>query len=114
MIRILTALSVSAFLVFSGVSAFAGQSDMHKEDSQSQDSPAMKGNKGSSIESQNPSSKSQESEEQKAARPGGVGEKDPTTSMFGSPSTLPPSETSPGYTGADKEAEEREQRQKGM
>ncbi len=76
----------------------------------------MKGKtgKGSSIESQNPSGKSQESEEQKAARPGEVGEKDPTTSMFGSPSTLPPSETSPGYTGADKEAEEREQRQKGM
>jgi hypothetical protein len=116
MTKFLTMMSVSVFLVFSGVSVFAGQSDMDKSGSQSHESPAMKGKKerGSSIESKSPSGTSKELEEQKGARPGGVGEEDPTTSMFGSPSTLPPSETSPGYTGADKEAEQREQQQKGM
>jgi len=49
-------------------------------------------------------------EEQKGARPGVAGEEG-ETSIFGSPSTLPPSENSPGYTGADKELEQREQQQ---
>jgi hypothetical protein len=111
MAKFLTMMGMSAFLIFSGVSVFADQSDT-QPGGQSHESPAMKGKKesGSSIESKNPSNKPKESEEQREARPGGVGEEDPTTSMFGSPSTMPPSETSPGYTGADKEAEKMDQR----
>lgn len=111
MAKFLTMMGMSAFLIFAGVSVFADQSET-QPGGQSHESPAMKGKKesGSSIESKNPSNKPKKSEEQKAAQPGGVGEEDPTTSMFGSPSTLPPSETSPGYTGADKKAEEMDQR----
>jgi hypothetical protein len=43
-----------------------------------------------------------------------ISKEDPTTSMFGSPDTLPPDEKSPGYTGADNEAERMEHCQKGM
>lgn len=111
MTKFLTVVSMSAFLVFSGISVFAGQAGMNKQEGQSEESPSMKGgkNKGS-IESKSSTSKQKESEEQKGARPGGVGEDDPTTSTFGSPATLPPGEHSPGYTGADKQAEDMEQR----
>lgn len=117
--NLFTVFSVSAFLVCSGISALAAQSDrsnrMQSDDSQSMQQPDRRGS--SSIESQNRSGQStepSESEEQKGSRPGGVGENDPATSMFGSPSTMPPGETSPGYTGADKEAKEQEKRRQGM
>jgi hypothetical protein len=105
-----TVVCMSVLLVFSGVSALAGQSDMDKQRSQSNESSSMKGTKGkgSSIESKSSSStkgtKDKESQEQKEARPGEAGgQEDPETSMFGSPATLPPNENSPGYTGADKD-----------
>lgn len=107
--QIMTMVGLSAFLVLSSVGVFAEQSNMNRQGDQSDD-PAM----GSSIESKSPSSQDtepMESEEQKAARPGGVGEEG---SSFGSPSSLPPGETSPGYTGEDKKAEEMEKRQQGM
>ncbi len=107
--KIMTMVTFSAFLVLTSVGVFAEQSDMNRHNNQSDD-PAM----GSSIESKSPSSQKTEpfeSEEQKAARPGGVGEEG---SSFGSPSTLPPGETSPGYTGEDKKAEKRKNRQQGM
>ena len=88
---------------------------MNRQGDPSKD-PAMQNTQhmGSSIESKSPSSQNTEpfeSEEQKAARPGGVGEEG---SSFGSPSTLPPGENSPGYTGEDKKAEKRKNRQQGM
>lgn len=107
--KIMTMVGLSAFLVLSSVGVFAEQSNMNRQDDQS-NHPGM----GSSIESKSPSSQNtepMESEEQKAARPGGVGEEG---SSFGSPSSLPPGETSPGYTGEDKKAEEMEKRQQGM
>jgi hypothetical protein len=107
--KIMTMVAFSAFLVLTSVGVFAEQSDMNRHKNQSEN-PAM----GSSIESTSPSSQNTapfESEEQKAARPGGVGEEG---SSFGSPSTLPPGETSTGYTGEDKKAEEMEKRQQGM
>lgn len=107
--KIMTMVGLSAFLVLSSVGVFAEQSNMNRQDDQSNE-PGM----GSSIESKSPSGQNtepMESEEQKAARPGGVGEEG---SMFGSPSSLPPGETSPGYTGEDKKAEEMEKRQQGM
>ena len=107
--KIMTMVGLSAFLVLSSVGVFADQSNMNRQDDQSND-PGM----GSSIESKSPSSQNTEpfeSEEQKAARPGGVGEEG---SSFGSPSTLPPGENSPGYTGEDKKAEKRKNRQQGM
>lgn len=107
--KIMTMVGLSAFLVLSSVGVFAEQSNMNRQDDQSNDP-----GRGSSIESKSPSSQNTEpfeSEEQKAARPGGVGEEG---SSFGSPSSLPPGETSPGYTGEDKKAEEMEKRQQGM
>ncbi|GJL58299.1 MAG: hypothetical protein NPIRA03_11560 [Nitrospirales bacterium] len=107
--NIMTMMGLSAFLVLSSVGVFADQTNMTRQDDQSND-PGM----GSSIESKSPSSQNtepMESEEQKAARPGGVGEEG---SSFGSPSSLPPGETSPGYTGEDKKAEEMEKRRQGM
>lgn len=113
--KIMTMMGLSAFLVLSSVAAFAEQSQTNRQGNQAND-PAMQDNQnmGSSIESKSRSNQNTEpfeSEEQKAARPGGVGEEG---SSFGSPSTLPPGETSPGYTGEDKKAEEREKRQQGM
>lgn len=64
---------------------------------------------GSSIESQNPSNQTDNSELQKGARPGGVGEEG-ETSMFGSPNTLPPGQSPPQFEGADKEQQKRERR----
>ncbi|WNM56642.1 hypothetical protein [Candidatus Nitrospira allomarina] len=113
--KLMKMVGLSAFLVLTSVSVYAEQSEMNRQGDQSND-PAMQDNQnmGSSIESKSPSSQNTEpfeSEEQKAARPGGVGEEG---SSFGSPSSLPPGETSPGYTGEDKKAEEREKRQQGM
>ncbi len=115
MTKILTVVGFSMFLVFSSGSVFAGQSEAKSQANQSKD-PAMQDNQnmGSSIESKSPSDQNTEpteSEEQKAARPGGVGEEGST---FGSPSTSPPSGTSSGYTGEDKKAEKMEQRKEGM
>ncbi|MCA9453196.1 MAG: hypothetical protein KC587_00300 [Nitrospira sp.] len=111
----LTVVGLSAFLVLTSVAVYAEQSDMIRQDDQST-SPTKQKNqqRGSSIESKSSSSQNTEpfeSEEQKAARPGGVGEEG---SSFGSPSTVPPGETSPGYTGEDKKAEKRKNRQQGM
>ncbi|GJL70687.1 MAG: hypothetical protein NPIRA06_33220 [Nitrospirales bacterium] len=109
-------LSFSALLIFSSLSAFAEQSQRNSQGEQSTD-PAMQGNQnmGSSIESKSPSNAGIEPEptkkQKEAAIPGGVGEEGST---FGSPSTFPPGETSQGYTGEDKKAEEREKRQQGM
>ncbi len=113
--KIMTMVGFSAFLVLSSVGVFAEQTNMNRQGDQSND-PAMqnKQHMGSSIESKSHSSQNTEpfeSEEQKAARPGGVGEEG---SSFGSPSSLPPGETSPGYTGEDKKAEEMEKRRQGM
>jgi hypothetical protein len=102
MTKFLTMMSVAIFLGFFGSSVFA-ESGMSKHGKQSQSMGDQK-NKGTS---QNTTPKEMESEEQKAARPGGVGEEG-ETSIFGSPATLPPGEHSPGYTGADKEAEQQD------
>jgi hypothetical protein len=115
MTKFLTMMGLSTFLVLSGVSVFAEQSETNKQGNQVND-PAMQGHKnmGSPIESKSRSDQNtepMESEEQKAARPGGVGEEG---SSFGSPSTLPPGETSLGYTGEDKKAKEMEKRRQGM
>ncbi|WP_342347870.1 hypothetical protein [uncultured Nitrospira sp.] len=74
----------------------------------------MKGKKHQGgIESKSQSNQNTEltEEQQKEARPGGVGEEGST---FGSPSTFPPGDTSQGYTGEDKKAEKMEQRKQGM
>ena len=109
MSKFMTMLSISVFLVFTGFSVWADQSDRGHQGMQSDDT-LNKREKGSSIDTQNPSSKTKDMEEEKGARPGVAGEEG-TTSIFGSPSTMPPSENSPGYTGADKELEEREKQQ---
>ncbi|MEO8325723.1 MAG: hypothetical protein ABI618_07720, partial [Nitrospirota bacterium] len=93
---------------------FAGQAGMKDQEGQSEDSPSMKGQKNQgAIESKSQSNQATEptEEQQKRARPGGVGEEG---SLFGSPSTFPPGDTSQGYTGEDKKAEELEQRKQGM
>jgi hypothetical protein len=107
MVKLLTMMSVSIFLVFFGSSVLAERSDMAQpgKQSQTQKSETMKDERGKGT--QNTTPKEMESEEQKGARPGGVGEEG-ETSMFGSPATLPPGEHSPGYTGADKEAEQQD------
>ncbi|MEO8327527.1 MAG: hypothetical protein ABI618_16870 [Nitrospirota bacterium] len=116
MTKIFTVMGMSAFLVFSGVSVFAEQSQGSSQGDHSNDA-AMQGTKnmGSSIESKSPTNAGIEPEpteaEQKRARPGGVGEEG---SLFGSPSTFPPGDTSQGYTGEDKKAEKMEQRKQGM
>ncbi|MEO6202098.1 MAG: hypothetical protein ABIU05_08130 [Nitrospirales bacterium] len=108
MTKYFTVVGLSAFLVFSGVTVFADQSEMNNQEGQSGESPSMKGqeNQGA-IESKSQSNQATEptEEQQKRARPGGVGEKD---SLFGSPSTFPPGDTSQGYTGEDKKAEKME------
>ncbi len=105
MTKYFTVVGLSAFLVFSGVTVFADQSEMNNQEGQSGESPSMKGqeNQGA-IESKSQSNQATEptDEQEKRARPGGVGEKD---SLFGSPSTFPPGDTSQGYTGEDKKAE---------
>lgn len=114
MTKFLTVMSMSAFLVFSGVSVFAGQAGMNDQEGHSEDSSPMKGNKHQGgIESKSQSNQNTEltEEQQKEARPGGVGEEGST---FGSPSTFPPGDTSQGYTGEDKKAEKMEQRKQGM
>ncbi|WP_447962927.1 hypothetical protein [Nitrospira sp. Ecomares 2.1] len=114
MTKLLTVMGMSAFLVFSGVSVFAGQVGMNDQQRQAGDSPSMQGeqNQGT-IESKSQSNRNTEptEDQQREARPGGVGEEGST---FGSPSTFPPGDTSQGYTGEDKKAEEREKRQQGM
>lgn len=108
MTKILTVMGMSAFLVFSGVSVFAGQSGMKDQEGQSEESPSMKGQKNQgAIESKSKSNQNTEpsEEDEKNARPGGVGEEG---SLFGSPSTFPPGDTSQGYTGEDKKAEKME------
>jgi hypothetical protein len=102
MTKFLTMMSVAIFVGLFGSSAFA-ESGMSKQEQQSQ----SMGDQKSKGTTQDTTPKERESEEQKAARPGGVGEEG-ETSMFGSPATLPPGEHSPGYTGADKEAEQQD------
>lgn len=115
MTKLLTVAGFSMFFVLSSVSVFAGQSGANSQGHQSND-PAMQDHKnmGSSIESKSPSNANIQplptEEEKKAARPGGVGEE----GSIGSPSTFPPGDTSQGYTGADRKAEEMEQRKQGM
>jgi predicted lipid-binding transport protein (Tim44 family) len=114
MSKFLSLMFISAFLVCTGFPAFAETSEMGRQQgtqSGTQSGDSTQG-MGSSIESQNPSHRSQESQEQKGARPGEAGEEG-ETSIFGSPSTMPPSEDSPGYTGADKEQHERERGHQG-
>lgn len=111
MTKFFTVVSMSAFLVFSGFSVFAGQSGMNTQEGQSEDSSTMKGKKHQGgIESKSHSNQHPEltEQQQKEARPGGVGEE----GSIGSPSTFPPGDTSQGYTGEDKKAEEMEQRLK--
>jgi hypothetical protein len=103
MSKFLTLMSVAIFVGFFGSSVFA-ESGMSKQKQQSQ----SMGDQKSKGTSQNTTPNELESEEQKGARPGGVGEEQGETSMFGSPATLPPGEHSPGYTGADKEAEQQD------
>jgi hypothetical protein len=102
--------SLSLFLVMSGFSVWAEMSGTGSSGMESQDTMKQKKNRGSSIDTQSPTNKSNVPDQQKGARPGEAGEEG-ETSIFGSPSTLPPSENSPGYTGADKEQEQREQQQ---
>lgn len=110
MTKFFTVVSMSAFLVFSGVSVFADQSGMNNQEGQSEEPPSKKGqNNQGAIESKSPSNSIHPEgteEQEKRARPGGVGEEG---SLFGSPSTFPPGDTSQGYTGEDKKAEELEQ-----
>lgn len=109
MLKYWNLLGIPVFLVCTSIPGLAETSHGDQEGiHESQQQEKRKG-MGSSIESQNPSSKSEESE-QKGARPGGVGEEG-ETSMFGSPNTLPPGEESPQYEGADKEQQERERQQ---
>lgn len=108
MTKFFTVVGMSAFLVFSGVSVFAGQAGMKDQQGHSEDSPSMKGKKHQGgIESKSHSNQNSEltEEQQKEARPGGVGEEGST---FGSPSTFPPGDTSQGYTGEDQKAEKME------
>ena len=102
MSKFLTLMSVAIFVGFFGSSVFA-ESGMSKQKQQSQSMEDQK-SKGTS---QHTTPNELESEQQKGARPGGVGEEG-ETSIFGSPATLPPGEHSPGYTGADKEAEQQD------
>ena len=109
---------LSIFLGFTSVSVFAEQTETNSQQHNQSNSPAVGGSHdmGSAIDSKSPSghnTEPTESEEQKAARPGGVGEEGETC-MFGSPSTVPPSGRSSGYTGADKDAEKMKQHQQGM
>lgn len=85
------------------------QTGMSGESRQSQGTMPQKQENGSSIESQNPSGRSQESDRQKGARPGEAGEEG-DTSIFGSPSTMPPGETAPQHEGAEKQKEDVERR----
>lgn len=112
MTKFLTMVGFSMFFIFSSVSVFAGQAGKNSQDDQSND-PAMQGSKnpGSSIESKSSTNAGIAPEpteqEERNARPGGVGEKD---SLFGSPSTFPPGDTSQGYTGEDIKEEKMEKR----
>jgi hypothetical protein len=104
-------MGIFVFLVSTSLPAFAETSERKQglPSNESQSGDTSQG-MGSSIESQNPSNKTDDPELQKGARPGGVGEEG-ETSIFGSPSTLPPGEHAPQFEGADKEQQERERRQ---
>lgn len=107
--KLLAIVSVPVFLIFSGFSVWGDQGSMSSEGKQSQGTMEQNHGNGSSIESQNPSSRSHESDMQKGARPGEAGEEG-DTSIFGSPSTMPPGETAPQHEGAEKQQEDVERR----
>jgi hypothetical protein len=101
MTKFLTMMSVAIFVGLFGSSAFA-ESGMSKQEQQSQ----SMGDQKSKGTTQDTTPNERESEDQKAARPGEVGKEGDD---FANPSTLPPGgEHSPGYTGADKEAEQQD------
>ncbi len=112
MSKIWVIMGMFVFLVCTSLPAFAETSERGKQGQPSNESQSGNTSQGmgSSIESQNPSNTTDDSELQKGARPGGVGEEG-ETSIFGSPSTLPPGEHAPQFEGADKEQQERERQQ---
>lgn len=110
MLKYWNLLGIPVFLVCTSLPGLAETSDGDQEGIHKSQQQEKRKGMGSSIESQNPSSKSEESELQKGSRPGGVGEEG-ETSIFGSPSTLPPGEHAPQFEGAEKEQQERERQQ---